>query len=59
MTTDPLFKHYKQPPEAIKGPMYLIIQGHSKVKKYGPGKIDPISGISLQDSNEVSDGKSS
>lgn len=36
MTTDELFSHYKQPVEPLKGPMYLIIQGHSKVKTYGP-----------------------
>lgn len=33
-TTDPLFAHYKQ--SSVTGrPMYLIIQGHSKVKTYG------------------------
>ncbi|KAL1139476.1 hypothetical protein AAG570_006460 [Ranatra chinensis] len=53
MTTDPLFSHYKQPPEALKGPMYLIIQGHSKVKKYGASKVDPISGISIRHLNQV------
>ena len=35
LTTDPLFKHYKQPLRPVKGPFYLIIQGHSKVKTYG------------------------
>lgn len=35
LTTDELFSHYKQPTEALHGPMYLIIQGHSKVKTYG------------------------
>lgn len=35
MTTDEIFSHYKQPEKAIHGPMYLIIQGHSKVKTYG------------------------
>ncbi|XP_063223105.1 amyloid beta A4 precursor protein-binding family B member 1-interacting protein [Bacillus rossius redtenbacheri] len=35
LTTDPLFAHYKQPSEPLRGPMYLIIQGHSRVKKYG------------------------
>lgn len=35
MTTDALFAHYKQPNGPLKGPMYLIIQGHSKVKNYG------------------------
>lgn len=35
MTTDEIFSHYKQPVEPLTGPMYLIIQGHSKVKTYG------------------------
>lgn len=35
LTTDELFSHYKQPTEPLHGPMYLIIQGHSKVKTYG------------------------
>lgn len=35
MTTDEIFSHYKQPIEPLTGPMYLIIQGHSKVKTYG------------------------
>lgn len=35
MTTDEIFSHYKQPVEALTGPMYLIIQGHSRVKTYG------------------------
>lgn len=52
LTTDPLFKHYKQPAEPIKGPLYLIIQGHSKVKTYGPKP--QLSGISIQESNEIS-----
>ncbi|GLV33117.1 uncharacterized protein CBL_10464 [Carabus blaptoides fortunei] len=51
LTTDPLFKHYKQPAEPLRGPMYLIIQGHSKVKTYGPSK--QINGISVQESNEI------
>lgn len=38
-TTDPLFKHYNQKP--LHGPMYLIIEGHSKVKSYGKNEIDP------------------
>lgn len=36
LTTDSLFSHYKQPSLPVRGPMYLIIQGHSKVKTYGP-----------------------
>lgn len=51
LTTDPLFKHYKQPVEPLKGPMYLIIQGHSKVKTYGPSK--QVHGISVQETNEI------
>lgn len=51
MTTDPLFKHYKQPSEPLRGPMYLIIQGHSKVKTYGPAK--QIHGIQIQETNEI------
>ncbi|XP_054265357.1 uncharacterized protein LOC128988152 [Macrosteles quadrilineatus] len=49
LTTDPLFSHYKQPAEPLRGPMYLIIQGHSKVKTYGA------SGIDVQEDNEVGD----
>lgn len=55
LTTDPLFSHYKQPVQPLKGPMYLIIQGHSKVKTYGPAKLDKISGIPIQETNEVFD----
>ncbi|KAK5643743.1 hypothetical protein RI129_007588 [Pyrocoelia pectoralis] len=51
LTTDPLFKHYKQPNEPLRGPMYLIIQGHSKVKTYGPSK--QVHGISVQEINEI------
>ncbi|XP_076628771.1 uncharacterized protein LOC143345488 [Colletes latitarsis] len=36
LTTDPIFSHYKQPAKPIRGPMYFIIQGHSKVKTYKP-----------------------
>lgn len=52
LTTDPLFKHYKQPAEPLKGPLYLIIQGHSKVKTYGPSK--QLNGIPVQETNEIS-----
>ncbi|KAJ8985378.1 hypothetical protein NQ317_007534 [Molorchus minor] len=55
LTTDPLFKHYKQPMEALRGPLYMIIQGHSKVKTYGPTK--QIHGILVQETNEISDDK--
>lgn len=37
MTTDSYFSHYNQPQQAVGGPMYLIIEGHSKVKTYGQG----------------------
>ncbi|XP_067624810.1 uncharacterized protein [Eurosta solidaginis] len=40
MTTDSLFSHYKQPEAPMRGPMYLIIEGHSKVKKYGKNGIN-------------------
>ncbi|XP_017025796.1 proteoglycan 4 [Drosophila kikkawai] len=40
-TTDSLFSHYKQPPKPLLGPMYLIIEGHSKVKTYGQNELDP------------------
>lgn len=40
MTTDSLFSHYKQPALPVRGPMYLIIQGHSKVKTYGADQTD-------------------
>lgn len=51
MTTDSYFSHYNQPQQPIGGPMYLIIEGHSKVKTYGQGdeesahapKIVPVS----------------
>lgn len=52
LTTDPLFKHYRQPVEPLKGPLYLIIQGHSKVKTYGPTK--QLGGVNIQDTNEIS-----
>ncbi|XP_068906106.1 mucin-2 [Tenebrio molitor] len=55
LTTDPLFKHYKQPMEPLRGPLYLIIQGHSKVKTYGPSK--QFHGIRVQETNEISDDK--
>ncbi|XP_076273709.1 uncharacterized protein LOC143204787 [Rhynchophorus ferrugineus] len=51
LTTDPLFKHYKQPVEQVRGPPYLIIQGHSKVKTYKPAKQR--NGIMVQDGNEI------
>jgi hypothetical protein len=54
LTTDPLFSHYKQPAEPLRGPMYLIIQGHSKVKTYGAMKQQrSYHGIPIQDSNDI------
>lgn len=35
MTTDTMFSHYQQPEKPMPRPMYLIIEGHSKVKTYG------------------------
>lgn len=32
--------------------MNLIIQGHSKVKKYGAAKVDKLSGITIQENNK-------
>ncbi|KAH8279573.1 hypothetical protein KR018_002089, partial [Drosophila ironensis] len=40
-TTDSLFSHYRQPSKPLLGPMYLIIEGHSKVKTYGQNELDP------------------
>ncbi|XP_047002612.1 uncharacterized protein LOC124619992 [Schistocerca americana] len=55
LTTDPLFSHYKQPAEPLRGPMYLIIQGHSKVKTYGAANKHQHSyhGIPIQNSNDI------
>ena len=54
LTTDPLFSHYKQPAQPLRGPMYLIIQGHSKVKTYGAVKQkNSYHGIPLQESNDI------
>ncbi|XP_058451481.1 uncharacterized protein LOC131430480 [Malaya genurostris] len=53
VTTDSLFSHYNSPPRPPKGPLYLIIEGHSKVKTYGlnnnntlliPPKMVPVVG---------------
>jgi hypothetical protein len=45
MTTDSLFSHYKQPNQPMRGPMYLIIQGHSKVKTYGLKNNDTVKNL--------------
>lgn len=39
-TTDSMFSHYKQQALPVRSPMYLIFQGHSKVKTYGPYSND-------------------
>lgn len=36
-----------------KTPSYLIIQGHSKVKKYGTGKIERSDEVLSQDTNDI------
>ncbi|XP_060532426.1 uncharacterized protein LOC132705676 [Cylas formicarius] len=48
LTTDPLKTDQVQP---LKAPLYLIIQGHSKVKTYKPAK--QIDGIMIRDTNEI------
>lgn len=53
LTTDQIFSHYKQPVKPIRGPMYLIIQGHSKVKTYKPtaeNHLNSIRGNEILDS---------
>ncbi|KAK6636010.1 hypothetical protein RUM43_009662 [Polyplax serrata] len=50
LTTDPIMKYYKQTLQATKGPYFLIIQGHSKVKTYGASK-NPINQLSTN--NEI------
>jgi len=52
--TDPLFSHYRQSPVTGR-PMYLIIQGHSKVKTYGlASKLDDLTAAPVvQDHNHI------
>lgn len=45
----------KQNLRPTKTPTYLIIQGHSKVKKYGASKLDRVDLPSSQDTNEIND----
>ncbi|CAH0561092.1 unnamed protein product [Brassicogethes aeneus] len=52
-TMDPIFQYFKKPEEASKNPVYFVIQGHSKVKTYGPSK--QVHGISVQETNEIFD----
>lgn len=59
-SADPLFAHYKQSAAMVTGrPMYLIIQGHSKVKMYGLlSKSEDLSvaaqsAASVQDHNHI------
>jgi hypothetical protein len=59
LTTDPLFSHYKQPVQPLRGPMYLIIQGHSKVKTYGAMKQhNSFHGIPIQETNDINQSSS-
>lgn len=53
-TTNSPMKHFKPQMKPMKTPLYLIIQGHSKVKTYGPSK--QMHGILIQDTNEITDG---
>lgn len=52
--TEPLFSHYRQSPVTGR-PMYLIIQGHSKVKTYGlASKLDDLTAApAAQDHNHI------
>ncbi|XP_026810728.1 mucin-2 [Rhopalosiphum maidis] len=54
VSSDPLFSHYRQSPVTGR-PMYLIIQGHSKVKTYGPAsKVDDLNAApAIQDHNHI------
>ncbi|CAH1712070.1 unnamed protein product [Aphis gossypii] len=55
VASDPLFAHYKQSPVTGR-PMYLIIQGHSKVKTYGSAsKTDDLNAapVQVQDHNHI------
>lgn len=52
-TTISMLKQFKLPVKTMKSPLYLIIQGHSKVKTYGPSK--QMHGILIQDTNEIID----
>ncbi|XP_055642962.1 mucin-2 [Toxorhynchites rutilus septentrionalis] len=42
VTADSLFSHYNRPAILPKGPHYLIIEGHSKVKTYGLNTNDTL-----------------
>lgn len=54
VASDPLFAHYRQSPVTGR-PMYLIIQGHSKVKTYGSAsKTDDLNAAPVvQDHNHI------
>lgn len=40
MTANEIFGRYRKPTESLKEPLFLIIQGHSKVKTYGPKSLN-------------------
>lgn len=52
-TTNSPLSHFIPQMRPMKSPLYLIIQGHSKVKTYGPSK--QMHGILIQDTNEITD----
>lgn len=56
-TTDPFLKYYKNPEDSLNSPVYFVIQGHSKVKTYGPTK--QVHGINVQETNEILDDETS
>ncbi|XP_055600337.1 uncharacterized protein LOC129749396 [Uranotaenia lowii] len=35
VTADSLFSHFDEPPAPPKGPLFVVIEGHSRVKTYG------------------------
>ncbi len=56
LTPHPVPYYMKQSVRPIKTSSYLIIQGHSKVKKYGASSLDR-SDMAMQDTNEINDAK--
>lgn len=54
LTPNPIPLVTKQISRPVKPPTHLIIQGHSKVKKYGSSKLER-SDIFLQDTNDIND----
>lgn len=55
LTPNPVPFSLKQPTTPPRPPTYLIIQGHSKVKKYGAGTLDRSDHILMQDTNDIND----